>query len=165
MRKRAARQGRGDRAAGQAGITLIELVVVIGVLLVLAGVAIPSARFVVKRQKELELRRGLRDLRTAIDLYHTYCVAGSIPKEGVDSECYPTDLDILVEGVDKVGTVGQKIKFLRRIPLDPFTKSKDWGKRSLQDDFDSSSWGQQNVYDVYTEFDGTALDGTKYQDW
>jgi general secretion pathway protein G len=156
---------RRAREAGQAGITLIELVVVIGVLLVLAGVAVPSARFVIKRQKELELRRDLRDLRRAIDEYKKYCDAGAIPKEGVDSECYPTDLDLLVEGVDKVGTVGQKIKFLRRIPLDPFTRSKDWGKRSLQDDFDSSSWGQQNVYDVYPEHDGTALDGTKYQDW
>jgi len=149
----------------QAGITLLELIVVIGVLLVLAGVAIPSARFVIKRQKELELRRSLRDIRHAIDEYKKYCDAGQIPKEGVDSECYPTELEMLVEGVDKVGTVGQKIKFLRRIPLDPFTKSKDWGKRSLQDDFDSSSWGQQNVYDVYTQHDGTALDGTEYQDW
>lgn len=156
---------RRARGAGQAGITLIELVVVIGVLLVLAGVAVPSARFVIKRQKELELRRDLRDIRRAIDEYKKYCEAGAIPKEGVDSECYPTDLDILVEGVDKVGTVGQKIKFLRRIPLDPFTLSKDWGKRSMQDDPDSTSWGQQSVYDVYTQHDGTALDGTKYQDW
>jgi general secretion pathway protein G len=156
---------RRTREAGQAGITLIELVVVIGVLLVLAGVAVPSARFVIKRQKELELRRDLRDIRRAIDEYKKYCEAGAIPREGVDSECYPTDLDILVEGVDKVGTVGQKIKFLRRIPLDPFTLSKDWGKRSMQDDPDSTSWGQQSVYDVYTQHDGTALDGTKYQDW
>jgi len=156
---------RRARGAGQAGITLLELVVVIGVLLVLAGVAVPSARFVIKRQKELELRRDLRDIRRAIDEYKKYCEAGAIPKEGVDSECYPTDLDILVEGVDKVGTVGQKIKFLRRIPLDPFTLSKDWGKRSMQDDPDSTSWGQQSVYDVYTQHDGTALDGTKYQDW
>jgi general secretion pathway protein G len=83
----------------------------------------------------------------------------------VDSECYPTDLDVLVDGVDKVGTVAMKVKFLRRIPLDPFTKSKEWGKRSLQDDADSHSWGQENVYDVYTTYDGTALDGTSYQDW
>jgi general secretion pathway protein G len=151
--------------AHQAGVTLLEMVVVIGVLLVLAGVAVPSARFAIKRQKELELRRDLRDIRHAIDEYKKYCDAGAIPKEGVDSECYPTDLDILVEGVDKVGTVGQKIKFLRRIPIDPFTKSKEWGKRSLQDDFDSHSWGQQNVYDVYTEYEGHALDGTDYADW
>jgi general secretion pathway protein G len=157
MRERA---GRGQR-----GVTLIEMVVTIGILLILASVAVPSARFAVKRQKELELRRSLRDMRRAIDEYKKYCDAGSIQKEGVDSECYPTDLDILVEGVDKVGTVAQKIKFLRRIPIDPFTKTKDWGKRSLQDDADSTSWGQQNVYDVYTTYEGTALDGTEYKDW
>jgi general secretion pathway protein G len=146
-------------------VTLLEMVVTIGVLLILASVIVPTARFTVKRQKELELRRSLRDMRKAIDDYKKYCDAGLIPKEGVDSECYPTELEILVEGVDKVGTVAQKIKFLRRIPIDPFTKSTDWGKRSLQDDADSSSWGQQSVYDVYTSYEGTALDGTEYKDW
>jgi general secretion pathway protein G len=139
--------------------------VTLAVLLILTSVAVPTARFAIKRQKELELRRALRDMRTAIDQYKKYCDTGLIPKEGVDSECYPTDLDVLAEGVEKVGTVGQKVKFLRRIPFDPFTKTQEWGKRSYQDDADSSSWGQQNVYDVYTEFDGTALDGTKYKDW
>jgi general secretion pathway protein G len=147
------------------GFTIVELLVTLMVLLVLASVAVPSARFALKRQKELELRRALRDIRSAIDQYKKYCDANLIQKEGVDSECYPTDLDVLVDGVDKVGTVALKVKFLRRIPLDPFTKSKDWGKRSLQDDPDSHSWGQENVYDVYTTYDGTALDGTKYQDW
>jgi general secretion pathway protein G len=156
---------RGRRRRGERGVTLIEMVVTIGVLLILASVIVPSARFAVKRQKELELRRDLRDMRRAIDEYKKFCDAGAIPKEGVDSECYPTDLDILVEGVDKVGTVAQKIKFLRRIPIDPFTKDKEWGKRSLQDDADSSSWGRQNVYDVYTTYEGTALDGTEYKDW
>jgi general secretion pathway protein G len=141
------------------------MVVTIGVLLILTSVIVPSARFAVKRQKELELRRSLRDMRRAIDEYKKYCDAGAIPKEGVDSECYPTDLDILVEGVDKVGTVGQRIKFLRRIPIDPFTKDTEWGKRSLQDEFDSTMWGEQNVYDVYTLYEGTALDGTEYKDW
>ena len=154
------RAGRGER-----GVTLIEMVVTIGILLILASVAVPAARFAVKRQKELELRRDLRDMRKAIDDYKKFCDAWAIQKEGVDSECYPTDLDILVEGVDKVGTVAQKIKFLRRIPIDPFTKSKEWGKRSLQDDADSTSWGEQNVYDVYTTYEGTALDGTEYKDW
>jgi len=154
------RAGRGER-----GVTFIEMLVTISILLILASVAVPSARFAVKRQKELELRRDLRDMRRAIDEYKKFCDAGAIAKEGVDSECYPTDLDILVEGVDKVGTVAQKIKFLRRIPIDPFTKTKDWGKRSLQDDADSTSWGQQNVYDVYTTYEGTALDGTEYKDW
>jgi general secretion pathway protein G len=150
---------------GQRGVTLLEMVITIGVLLILASVIVPTARFAVKREKELELRRALRDMRKAIDDYHNYCDKGLIPKEGVDSECYPTELEILVEGVDKVGTVGQKIKFLRRIPIDPFTKTTDWGKRSLQDESDSTSWGQQNVFDVYTTYEGTALDGTEYADW
>ena len=154
------RPGKRER-----GVTLIEMVVTIAVLLILTSVAVPTARFAIKRQKELDLRRSLRDMRMAIDQYKKYCDTGLIPKEGVDSECYPTDLDILSDGVEKVGTVGQKIKFLRRIPFDPFTKTQEWGKRSYQDEADSSSWGQQNVYDVYTEYDGTALDGTKYQDW
>src|SRR5262245_15026139 len=164
-RWRARRDGRGGVTGRDRGVTLIEMLVTIAVLLVLASVAVPTARFAVKRQKELELRRSLRDMRKAIDEYKKYCDAGLIPKEGVDSECYPPELEILVEGVDKVGTVGQKIKFLRRIPIDPFTKSEDWGKRSLQDDADSTSWGNQNVYDVYTTYDGTALDGTEYKDW
>ena len=148
-----------------AGVTLVEMLVALAVMAVLAGVAVPMARFAVKREKELELRRDLRDIRQAIDLYKKYCDTGMISKEGVDSECYPTDLDVLKDGVDKVGSVGQKIKFLRRIPIDPFTKTQDWGKRSYQDDADSTSWGQQNVYDVYTTYDGTALDGTHYKDW
>jgi general secretion pathway protein G len=149
----------------QAGVTLLEMLVAIAVLLILTSVAVPSARFAVKRQKELQLRRSLRDMRVAIDEYKKYCDVGAIPKEGVDSECYPTELEQLVEGVDKVGTVGQKVKFLRRIPFDPFMKSQEWGKRSYQDDWDSNSWGRENVYDVYTTYEGTALDGTKYSDW
>jgi general secretion pathway protein G len=149
----------------QAGVTLLEMLIAIGVLLVLASVVVPSARFAVRRQHELELRRALRDIRKAIDDYKKYCDTGVILKEGVDSECYPTDLDVLVEGVEKNGTVGQKVKFLRRLPVDPFLRSTEWGKRSYQDEFDSNSWGRQNVYDVYTTFEGKALDGTKYQDW
>jgi len=147
------------------GVTLLEMLITLAVLMILTSVAVPTARFAIKRQKELDLRRALRDMRTAIDQYKKYCDTGLIPKEGVDSECYPTDLDVLSDGVEKVGTVGQKIKFLRRIPFDPFTKTQEWGKRSYQDDADSSSWGQQNVYDVYTEYDGKALDGTSYKDW
>jgi general secretion pathway protein G len=156
---------RGSGGRHERGVTLLEMIVTIGVLLILASVTVPTARFAVKRQKELELRRSLRDMRRAIDEYKKYCDAGLIPKEGVDSECYPTELELLVEGVDKVGTIGQKVKFLRKIPIDPFTKSIEWGKRSQQDEFDSSSWGRQNVYDIYTTYEGTALDGTEYKDW
>jgi len=156
---------RGDGRSQAAGVTLLEMLVTIAVLLILTSVAVPSARFAVKRQKELELRRALRDMRQAIDEYKRYCDTGLIVKEGVDSECYPTEIEVLVEGVDKVGTVGQKVKFLRRIPFDPFMRSQEWGKRSYQDDWDSNSWGQENVYDVYTTYEGTALDGTEYSDW
>ena len=150
---------------GSEGFTLIELLVTISVILILAGAIIPSAHFAVKREKELTLRRNLRMMRMAIDEYKKFCDAGAIQKEGVDSECYPEDLDTLVEGVERVGSLGQEMKFLRRIPLDPMTKDYEWGKRSLQDEHDSSSWGGQNVYDVYTTHSGTALDGTEYSEW
>ena len=153
------------RQRRQAGITLVELVVAIAILLVLAGTLLPISRFAVKRQKELELRHALRSMRNAIDEYKKFCDAGVIQKEGVDSECYPTEMEILVEGIEKVGALGQKVKFLRRIPMDPMTRSKEWGMLSYQDDPESESWGRQNVYDVFTTSEGTALDGTKYREW
>jgi len=156
---------RAVRGNNQTGFTLVELVVTIAVMSILAGALIPITKFAVKRQKELELRRDLRTMRQAIDLYKKFCDTGVIQKSGVDSECYPPDLDTLVEGVEKTGALGQKIKFLRRIPLDPMIKSKDWGLRSYQDEPDSTSWGHENVYDVYTTATGKALDGTSYKDW
>jgi len=149
----------------EAGVTLVELVVTIAVMSILAGALIPITKFAVKRQKELDLRRGLRTMRQAIDLYKKFCDTGVIQKTGVDSECYPPDLDTLVDGVEKTGALGQKIKFLRRVPIDPMTKSKEWGLRSYQDEPDSSSWGHENVYDVYTTATGKGLDGTLYKDW
>jgi general secretion pathway protein G len=155
---------RGTR--GQNGVTLIELVVTIAVLAIMAGALVPIAKFAVKRQKELELRRSLRTMRQAIDLYKKFCDTGVIQKTGVDSECYPPDLETLVDGVEKTGALGQKVKFLRRIPIDPMTSTKDWGLRSYQDDPDSTSWGHENVYDVFTTSEGKALDGkTTYKDW
>jgi len=156
---------RAVRGNNQTGVTLVELVVTIAVMSILAGALIPITKFAVKRQKELELRRDLRTMRQAIDLYKKFCDTGVIQKSGVDSECYPPDLDTLVDGVEKTGALGQKIKFLRRVPVDPVTKTKDWGMRSYQDDPDSSSWGHENVYDVYTTATGKALDGTLYKDW
>src|SRR5215510_6579906 len=150
----------------QAGVTLVELVVTIAVLSIIAGALVPIAKFAVKRQKELELRRDLRTMRAAIDQYKKFCDTGVIQKSGVDSECYPPDLDTLVDGVEKTGALGQKIKFLRRIPVDPMTNTKDWGMRSYQDEPDSTSWGHENVYDVYTTSQRKALDGkTFYKDW
>lgn len=152
------------RARREKGLTLVEVVVTIAVLLILAGAVMPLAKVTLKRQKELELRRALRTMRQAIDLFKQYSDQGLIEKEGVDSEGYPPELETLVEGVPQVGTT-KKLKFLRRIPMDPFTHRDEWGLRSYQDEADSRSWGRQNVYDVYTLYSGTALDGTKYEDW
>lgn len=146
-------------------MSLVELVVTVAILGILAGALVPIVKFTVKRQKELELRRDLRMMRQAIDQYKKFCDTNVIQKSGVDSECYPPDLETLVDGVEKTGALGQKIKFLRRIPIDPMTKTQEWGMRSFQDDADSSSWGHENVYDVFTTSSGKALDGTQYKDW
>ncbi len=156
---------RARRRSGAGGLTLVELLVTIAVILILVSVIVPTANFAVKREKELTLRRNLRMMRRAIDEYKKFCDAGAIQKEGIDSECYPPELEILVEGVERVGALGQKMKFLRRIPLDPMTKNDEWGKRSLQDEFDSTSWGGENIFDVYTTHEGTALDGSLYSEW
>ena len=152
------------RPRRERGLTLVEVVVTVAVLLILAGAVMPLAKVTLKREKELELRRALRTMRQAIDLYKQYSDQGLIQKEGVDSEGYPPELETLVEGVPQVGTT-KKIKFLRRIPMDPFTHKDEWGLRSYQDEPDSRSWGRQNVYDIYTLYGGTALDGTHYRDW
>lgn len=156
---------RARRRSGETGLTLVEMLVTLAVILILVGVIVPGANFAVKREKELTLRRNLRMMRHAIDEYKKYCDAGAIEKEGVDSDCYPPDLDVLVEGVQRVGALGQKMKFLRRVPLDPMTKTYDWGKRSLQDEIESTSWGGENVFDVYTTNEGTALNGSRYNEW
>jgi general secretion pathway protein G len=161
-----ARRGlrEGDASRRETGLTLIEVLTCIAVLLILAGAAMPVAKTTLKRQKELELRRDLRMMREAIDLYKEYSDKGLIEKEGVDSEGYPPDLETLVKGVPQVGST-KVLKFLRHIPIDPFTHSDQWGLRSYQDDWDSKSWGRQNVYDIYTTYVGKALDGTKYENW
>ncbi len=156
---------RVRRGRFQEGISLVELMVIITVLGIMAAAVLPVARVSVKRQKEIELRRNLRQMRRAIDEYKKYSDAGLILKVGLDAEGYPEDLETLVEGVELVGQVSKKVRFLRRIPVDPFTKDIEWGLRSLQDDADSRSWGGENVFDVYTEYEGTALDGTNYNDW
>jgi general secretion pathway protein G len=143
------------------GFTLIELIVATTILLVLSGLIIPIARVQIKREKERLLRADLWQLRDAIDRYKDAADRNAFQVK-VGSEGYPPDLDTLVNGVD-VG--GKKLKFLRRIPVDPTTDSTDWGLRSMQDDPSSDSWGGDNVFDVYTKSDATALDGTKYKDW
>lgn len=140
---------------------MIELIAAVTILSVLAVMAIPLAQLSIKRERERELRRDLWDMRDAIDRYKDACDRGSFQPK-LDSGCYPPDLDTLVKGVD-VGV--KKLKFLRRIPIDPMMKNTDWGMRSMQDDVDSDSWGGQSVFDVYTKSQGEALDGTKYKDW
>lgn len=151
----------------QRGFTYLELIIATVILAVLAAAIVPVAEVTSKRAKEAELRRVLRMMRDAIDEYKAAVDAGLIGGTDVQlgSEGYPEDLEVLVEGVSQVGTPGKKLKFLRRIPIDPMTHSTDWGMRSYQDDADSRFWGGQNVYDVYTKSNGTALDGTKYRDW
>ena len=145
----------------EAGLTLVELIVTVAILAILAGAAVPVARFQVKREKERELRYDLWQMRSAIDHYKDAADKGLFQIK-LDSQGYPPDLDTLVNGVD---IQSKKVRFLRRIPVDPMTNTTDWGLRSMQDDPDSDSWGGQSVFDVYTKSDGTALDGTKYKDW
>lgn len=143
------------------GLTLIELIIAITIIGLLAGAAVPIVRVRVKRDKEIELRRDLWEMRDAIDRYKDAADRGAFQTK-VDSLGYPPDLQTLVDGVD---VQGKKLRFLRRIPIDPMTGNTDWGLRSNQDDPDSTSWGGQNVFDIYTKTDGTALDGTKYNTW
>ena len=141
------------RRRRQAGLTLVELIVAFTILALLTTMAVPMAKYKVRRDKERELRHALLEMRTAVDKYKDLCdnkqldntVAGKI-----GSECYPETLEALVQGVKKTGAVDQKFKFLRRVPRDPFTNSREWGKRSVQDETSSTSWGGQNIFDVYT---------------
>ena len=143
------------------GLTLIELIIAIAIIGLLATASVPIVRVRVKRDKEIELRRDLWEMRDAIDRYKDAADRGAFQTK-VDSLGYPPDLQTLVDGVD---VQGKKLRFLRRIPTDPMTGNTDWGERSNQDDPDATSWGGQNVFDVYTKSDGTALDGTKYNTW
>lgn len=152
----------------QRGFTFIELLIVTTILLILASTVMPLAQVTSQRQREAELRRSLREMRTALDRFKDAVDQGLIPTTELEpaNEGYPPDLETLVEGVSAANDAsGRKLKFLRRIPVDPMTRDTEWGLRSYQDDPDSTSWGGQNVFDVYTTSEGTALDGTKYKDW
>ncbi len=147
------------------GFTYIELLVAAMMLAILASAALPMIKISVKRKKEIRLRRALREIRNAIDRYKDMTDRGIIPRGAPEAMGYPPDLETLVTGVRLLGTLTQKMKFLRRIPVDPMTGKAEWGLRSIQDDPDSTSWGGENVYDIYSESAGTALDGTKYSEW
>jgi general secretion pathway protein G len=145
----------------QLGFTLVELIVATAILVILTSLAVPMARVAIKRERERELRHALWEMRDAIDRYKDAADRGAFQIK-VGSEGYPPDLDTLVKGVD-VG--GKKVRFLRRLPVDPMTGTEEWGTRSLQDDPDSDSGSGDNVFDVFTKSQGTALDGTQYKDW
>ena len=154
------RRGNSTQLSRQRGFTLIELIVATIILSILVGMAVPVAKNAVNREREHELRYDLWMMRDAVDRYKDAADKGAFQIK-LGSDGYPPDLDTLVTGVD-VG--GKKLRFLRKIPVDPMTK-QEWGMRSTQDDKDSTSWGGQNVFDLYTKSDGVALDGTKYKDW
>jgi general secretion pathway protein G len=167
---KAATDALGRRRRTQSGFSLVELIVAFSILLVLSSMAVPLARYQVRRQRERDLREDLHDMRHAIDKYKDLCDQGKIAAGDPDAFCYPPKLDVLVEGVKMTNTLsgnGQsnKIKLLRKVPKDPFTGDTDWGMRSMQDEPTSNSWGGQNVFNVYTKAMDKAGDGTAYSEW
>ncbi len=162
--------GLQRRRKTQAGFTLIELIVAFTILLVLTSMAVPMTRYQIRRQREKALRDDLVEMRKAIDRYKDLCDDGKIQSTGNDTYCYPPTLEILVDGVqmqNKISGLGQssKMHLLRRIPKDPMTGDTDWGKRSMQDEPTSTSWGGQNVFDVFSKTMDKASDGTPYSEW
>ena len=158
------RISRGQHARSEAGMTLLELIIACAILMVLAGSALPIARYTIVHKKEELLRYELRQMRDAIDRYKDLADRNLIRVE-VGSEGYPPDLETLVKGVQLGAGNDRKIRFLRRVPKDPITGQTEWGLRAVQDDPDSTSWGGKNVFDVYSKSQGTAGDGTRYADW
>lgn len=154
-------KARSSKLEARRGFTLIEMIVATAILLILTGLALPLVKMEVKRERERELRYDLWMMRDAIDRYKDAADRGAFQIK-VGSEGYPPDLDKLVEGED---VAGKKLKFLRKIPVDPMTGKAEWGMRSMQDDPTSESWGGQNVFDVYSKSQDKALDGTDYKDW
>jgi general secretion pathway protein G len=160
----------GRRRCTQSGFSLVELIVAFSILLVLSSLAVPLARYQVRRQRERDLIADLREMKRAIDKYKDLCDQGKIPAGDPDTFCYPPKLEVLVDGVKMANTLsgnGQsnKVKFLRKIPKDPFSGDTDWGIRSMQDEPTSNSWGGQNVFNVYTKSMDRASDGKPYSEW
>jgi general secretion pathway protein G len=154
------------RRRGQSGLSLVELIVAFSILALLSTMAVPLARYKVRRDKERELRWALRELHSAIDKYKDASDMGKLGnQQKIGTEGYPESLDVLVEGVKMQGETDKKIRFLRRIPRDPFTGKTEWGLRSTQDDPTSTSWGGQNVFAVYSKTTEKAGDGTPYAEW
>jgi general secretion pathway protein G len=148
----------------QAGMTLLELIISCAILLVLASAAMPIAQYTLWHQKEKQLRYNLAQIRDAIDRYKDAADQQQI-RSGPDTQNYPPDLETLVKGVPLGNTGDKTIRFLRKIPIDPITGKADWGKRAVSDDYDSTSWGGKNVFDVYSSSQATAINGSRYADW
>jgi len=148
----------------QSGFTLAELVMVAALMVTLASVTLPVVKYTSKRTKEMELRQALRQMRQAVDEHKRYSDLGLIPVD-LGTQGYPAELEVLVEGVEIVGQIDKKAKFLRRIPIDPMTGEAEWGLRSFQDEPDSDSWGGEDVYDVYSLSNGVGLNGVPYREW
>lgn len=161
---RSSRRHSRGHLSPSAGMTILELIIACSILLVLSSMALPVFRYTVVRQKESELRYDLRTMKDAIDRYKDLADQHKFRTE-VGSENYPPDLDTLVKGVQLGAGDDKRLRFLRKIPVDPMTGQADWGLRCVSDDADSTSWCGKNVFDVYTKSTGTALDGTKYSDW
>jgi general secretion pathway protein G len=159
------------RRATQSGLTLVELIVAFSILMILSTMALPMARYQIRRQREKQLLDDLTEMRHAIDKYKDMCDAQKIQSSGPDAQCYPPSLEVLVDGVKLSNTVSGnstqsgKVRFLRRILKDPMTGDTDWGKRSMQDEPTSDSWGGQNVFNVYSKTNDKASDGTPYSEW
>ena len=149
----------------RAGFTLVELIVSFTILMLLTSMAVPLARYKVKRNKERDLQLALAEIRRAIDKYKDEADKGRFGPQKMGTENYPETLEILVEGVKVAGEVDKKLKLLRRIPKDPMTGTYEWGKRAVQDDPKSTSWGGQNVFDVFSKSTEKARDGTPYAEW
>src|SRR5580704_9673053 len=161
---RSGKSFRPRRLSPTVGMNLLELIIACTILMVLSSMALPVFKYTVIRQKEAELHYDLRTMKDAIDRYKDLADQHKFRTE-VGSENYPPDLETLVKGVQLGAGNDKKLRFLRKIPVDPMTGRADWGLRSISDDPDSTSWGGSNVFDVYSKSTGTALDGTKYSDW
>src|SRR5580704_11319402 len=153
------------RPVRRRGMTLIELIVAVAIMMILTSMALPLAAMRVRREKERRLRAALDEIRHAIDQYKDHADKNEFGPLKVGTEGYPETLEILAEGVKIANQPDKKVKFLRKIPIDPMTNTREWGKRSMQDDPKSTSWGSQNVFDVYTTSYEKASDGTPYSDW
>jgi general secretion pathway protein G len=159
---------RGFSARSSSGFTFLELLVVTAIIMVLAMGALPMVRVSIRRQRETDYRYTLKTVRAAIDKFKDNCDAGRLAQTEMvyGADCYPTSLEQLVEGALIANdSTGKRMKFLRKIPIDPITGNTEWGKRSFADAPDAKVWGGQSVYDIYTKSEGKALNGTKYRDW